>query len=213
MVKKILYTSLIAVITFIGCKKEGSNVDTQLGRDDAAFAIYENSFLDGLWKLNPDWATSVGYHKYDSLLVVPNDQSRSKMIDFTKVQLDSLSRFEVNTLSDANKIDYHLMQNQLESIQWSIQQQKSYQWDPSSYNVIGTFAYILNENYAPLAKRLRNFYQRMANIPAYYKEAEKQIKNPVVELTGLAVEQHTGGVRCNGKGFCRLVKENKYTCC
>src|SRR6202034_4063808 len=102
---------------------------------------------------------------------------------------DSLSRFEITTLTDANIIDYHLMQNQMQEMEWSIQELKSYQWDPSTYNVTGSFAYILNEHYAPLDKRLRNFFQKMSTIPAYYKEAEKQVKNPVTELTNLAVDQ------------------------
>jgi uncharacterized protein (DUF885 family) len=207
VIKKLLFTAALIITAFSGCKKDGQSVGPLQGKDDAAFAVYENSFLEGLWKLNPDWATSVGYHKYDSLLVIPNDQSRDKIVNFAKVQIDSLSRFEVNTLNDANKIDYHLMQNQMESIQWNIKQLRSYQWDPSSYNVIGTFAYILNEHYAPLAKRLRNFYQRMSTLPAYYKEAEKQIKNPVAELTSLAIEQHLGGVGVIEKDFVDSLKK------
>lgn len=206
MIKKLLFAAALIVAIYTGCKKDGS-VGPTLAKDDASFSIYENSFLEGLWKLDPDRATTNGYHKYDSLLAIPNDQSRDKMINFTKVQLDSLSRFEVTTLSAANKIDYNLMQNEMESVQWKIQQLKQYQWDPSSYNVIGTFAYILNEHYAPLAKRLRNFYEKMANIPAYYKEAEKQIKNPVVELTDLAVEQHLGGISVIEKDFADSLKK------
>jgi uncharacterized protein (DUF885 family) len=206
VIKKTLYTAALIITAFTGCKKD-SGMGPLLGKDDAAFAIYENSFLEGLWKLNPDWATTVGYHKYDSLLFIPNDQSREKMINYAKVQLDSLSRFEVNTLSDANKIDYHLMENEMELVQWQIKQLRSYQWDPASYNIIGTFAYILNEHYAPLAKRLRNFYEKMANVPAYYKEAEKQIKNPVVELTDLAIEQHLGGVGVLEKDFADSLKK------
>ena len=208
MIKKLLNTVIVLATALIGCKKDGSSIGPQGGKDDASFSVYENSFLNGLWKLNPDWATSVGYHKYDSLLVIPNDQSRDKMITFSKVQTDSLSRFEVNTLSEANKIDYHLMQNQLESIEWNIQQLRAYQWDPSSYNVTGTFAYILNEHYAPLPKRLRSFFQKMANIPAYYKEAEKQIKNPVAELTSLAIDQHLGGVSVIEKDFADSLKKS-----
>lgn len=212
MIKNIFVRLFLAVIIFmaalIGCKKEGgSGSGPLLGKDDAAFAIYENSFLDALWKLNPDWATSVGYHKYDSLLYIPNEQSRQKMMDFAKVQIDSLSRFEPNTLTVANRIDYKMMQNQLDYAQWQIQQLKAYEWDPSSYNVIGTFAYILNEHYAPLAKRLRNFYQKMANVPLYYKEAEKQIKNPVTELTSLAIEQNLGGVSVIEKDFADSLKK------
>jgi uncharacterized protein (DUF885 family) len=206
VIKKLLFTAALIAAAFTGCKKDGAAGPLQ-GKDDAAFTVYENSFLEGLWKLNPDWATSAGYHKYDSLLVVPTDQSREKMVNFAKLQIDSLSRFEVNMLNDANRIDYHMMQNQMESIQWSITQLRSYQWDPSGYNVIGTFAYILNEHYAPLAKRLRNFYQKMTNVPAYYKEAEKQIKNPVTELTSLAVEQHLGGVGVFEKDFADSLKK------
>jgi len=206
VIKKLFFTAALSFTFLSGCKKD-SSVGPKLGKDNAAFAIYENSFLEALWKLNPDWATTKGYHKYDSLLLIPNDQSREKMIDFTKVQIDSLSRFDENTLSDLNKIDYNLMQNQMESIQWSIQQLKSYQWDPSSYNIIGTFAYILNQHYAPLEKRLRNFYEKMANIPAYYKEAEKQIKNPVAELTSLAIDQHLGGLNVIEKDFADSLKK------
>lgn len=184
----------------IGCKKEGNSLPQEL-KDDSSFGNYENRFLDGFWKLNPDWATSVGYHKYDSLLLVPNDQNRDKMVHFAKVQLDSLSRFDVNILSQSNKIDYQIMQNQLQETEWSAQQLKAYQWDPSSYNVIGTFAYILNEHYEPLGKRLRSFYEKMSGIPSYYKEAEKQIKNPVTELTDLAIEQHLGGIGTFEKDF------------
>jgi len=200
VIKKILFTAVAFAVFFIGCKKDGS-MGPQSARDDGAFTEYENTFLDGLWKLNPDWATSVGYHKYDSLLQVPDDKSRSKMLDFAKLQIDSLSRFDVTTLNAANKIDYHIMQNQMELAAWRIQDLRAYQWDPASYNVTGTFAYILNEHYAPLAKRLRNFYQKMSNIPAYYKEAEKQIKNPVAELTDLAIEQHMGGLNIFEKDY------------
>ncbi|TSD68013.1 DUF885 domain-containing protein [Inquilinus sp. KBS0705] len=191
--RKILLLALY-VGAFTACKKDGQSNQNLSAKDDAAFTAYEDHFLEELWKNNPDWATSAGYHKYDSVLLVPSDKTRKALISFTKVQMDSLSRFDVNTLSDANKMDHRLMQNQLESMQWNIEQLKDYKWNPASYNVIGTFAYILNEHYAPLDKRLRHFYQKMQNIPAYYKEAEKQISNPVPELTSLAIDQHLGGV-------------------
>jgi uncharacterized protein (DUF885 family) len=203
---KLVLTVVIFIVALTGCKKENGS-GPMMGKDDAAFAVYENSFLEALWKQNPDWATTSGYHKYDSLLYIPNEQGRQKMMGFTKVQIDSLSRFEVNSLTEANRIDYKMMQNQMEYMQWQIQQLRAYEWDPSSYNVIGTFAYILNEHYAPLAKRLRNFYQKMANVPLYYKEAEKQIKNPVAELTSLAIEQHLGGIDVIEKDFADSLKK------
>jgi hypothetical protein len=178
----------------IACKKDSSVAPIAGSMDDLAFNSYEQHFLDEFWKLNPDWATSVGYHKYDSLLLIPNKSTREKQLNFAKVQLDSLGKYNPSGFLAANKMDYAIMQNQMSYLQWQIERQKAYEWDPSSYNVIGTFAYILNEHYAPLSKRLTSFYQKMAFIPAYYKEAEKELKNPAIELTNLAIEQHLGGV-------------------
>ncbi len=208
MIKKVLITTAVIGAAFTACKKEGG-VGPQQGRDDAAFSVYENSFLEGFWKLNPDWATSVGYHKYDSLLFVPDDKQSDKMLKYAKLQLDSLSRFDPTQLNEANKIDFHLIQNQMQMEEWKTQSLRAYQWDPSTYNVIGTFAVILNEPYQPLEKRLRNFYQKMANIPAYYKEAEKQIKNPVQELTDLAVDQSLNGINVFEKDFSDSLRKTK----
>ena len=205
MTRKITFLILCAAI-FMGCKKDGSTEEAG-GKDNAAFTVYEDHFLDAFWKLNPDWATSMGYHKYDSLLVIPTEKSREDMQIFIKRQTDSLSRFAVNELSVNNKIDYRILQNQLEYASWKMSVLKAYEWDPSSYNVIPAFACILNENYAPLAKRLRSFYERMATISAYYKEAEKQIKNPVIELTDLAISQHLGGLSVIEKDFADSLKK------
>ncbi|MDB4927458.1 DUF885 domain-containing protein [Mucilaginibacter sp.] len=206
MVRKILLLLIVCATLFIGCKKDaGSGPSDKKGNE--AFTAYEEHFLDALWKLNPDWATGEGYHKYDSLLVIPNEKSRDAMLNFIKLQNDSLSRFEVNDLSELNKIDYRLMQNHLDYTNWQIMILKAYEWNPTHYNVVGTFAQILNKPYAPLAKRLRNFYEKMADLPAYYKEAEKQIKNPVPELTDQAIEQQTGGINVMEKDFLDSLKK------
>jgi len=204
LAKKFLFIGLSTVVFFmmllIACKKDAGNGPT-LAKDDNAFNAYEGHFLEALWKLNPDEATTNGYHKYDSLLVIPNEKSRQAVLNFVRLQNDSMSRFESNQLSEANRIDYQILQNQLEFMNWKITILKQYEWDPSSYNLIGTFAYMLNEHYAPLAKRLRNFYEKMAEVPAYYKQVEKELKNPVQELTNLAIERHLNSIGVIEKDF------------
>ncbi len=205
MIKKLLPLALLILLVY-ACKKDNVSPDNS-AKDNTAFMAYETHFLEALWKLDPDWATSIGYHKYDSLTVIPNSSSRDAMINFTKVQMDSLAKYNPNILSDAIKIDYHLIQNQLDATQWAIQQEKAYEWNPGHYNNISVFAHILNDNYAPLSKRLRNFYQKMAYIPAYYKEAQKQIKNPAPELVALAAEQLNGGISVIEKDFADSLKK------
>jgi uncharacterized protein (DUF885 family) len=202
---------LLALLCFIivinACKKDSVVPDGR--KDDGTFTTYEGTFLDNLWKLNPDWATQEGYHKYDSLLIVPNSKNRDKLLDFYKSQLDSLSRYTITQLSPTNQMDYNILQNQFQYQQWQLELLKQYEWDPTYYNVLGSFAYILNEHYAPLDKRLRNFYEKMANVPDYYKEAEKEIKDPVVELTSLAVDQHLNGLSVFEKDFADSLKKSK----
>jgi len=197
---------ILLVLTFAGCKKDGAEIDEA----STPFDKYKQQFIDGLWKQNPDWASSEGYHKYDSVLVIPNDRSRNDQVAFIKSEQSQLAAFDINKLPAANQIDYRLMQNQLQLALWQTDTLKAYQWNPSSYNVIGSFAFILNEHYAPLATRLKSFYQKMANIPAYYEEAKKQIKNPVVELTSLAVDQHLNGVPVIEKDFADSLKKNQH---
>lgn len=196
--------ALLLVLAITGCKKDGATDESS-----TPFDSFKQLYIEGLWKQNPDWASSVGYHKYDSVLVIPNDASRANQIAFIKSMQAQLSSFELAKLPPLNQIDYHLIQNQLRSSQWQTDTLKAYQWDPSSYNVIGSFAFILNENYAPLATRLKSFYQKMEHIPAYYEEAKKQIRNPVIELTSLAAEQHLGGVSVIEKDFADSLKKTK----
>jgi uncharacterized protein (DUF885 family) len=203
--KTILFIGILSC--FLACKKDSSVAPMEGSVDDQAFNAYEQKFLDGFWKLNPDWATSVGCHKYDSVLLVPNKQNREKLLKFVKVQLDSLGKYNPTSFLQVNKMDHAILENQMDYMQWQIEQLKAYEWDPSSYNVTGTFAYILNEHYAPLAKRLTSFYEKMAAIPAYYKEAAKQIKNPVPELTSLAEEQLQGGLSIFETDFADSLKK------
>ena len=75
---------------------------------------------------------------------------------------------------------------------WEIDSFKSWQWDPSSYNVSGGFAQIINENFAPLDDRLRSVLARLENVPAYYAAAQANISKPTLEHTELAVMQNQG---------------------
>ena len=204
-----LFLCATAIAALAACNN-GSSDSKKSGSDSTlnnAFGQYEARFIDALWVVNPDWATSVGYHKYDSVLIVPDSAAAQAKLAFAQQQLDSLKTFDIKALNDANKIDYQLMQNYLHSVQWAINEQKSNEWDPSSFNVSNTFAFILNENYAPLESRLRSFAARLKYIPAYYEAAKKQVKDPVPELTALAIDQNNGGLSVFEKDFADSLKK------
>lgn len=161
---------------------------------NASFKAYEDRFIEQLWKENPEWATQVGFHRYDSLLTIPDAKSRALRLEFSKQQLDQLKSFDLHDLNLSQQTDYHLIQNYLESNVWSIEKERAYEWNPSAYNVSGTIAFMLAENYAPLHDRLHAIEQRIAKIPAYYEAAKGQIKSPALVLTDLAIQQNLGGL-------------------
>jgi len=188
--KKTILSISFAIVLFSCSKKE-----TVADKDaDKKFDNYKEYFVSELWKTSPEWASSQGFHKYDSVLVIPDAGNRDRQLSFSKAHLDSLQNYTPESLSDNNKTDYQMMKNLLESYAFSINEMKAFEWDPSGYNVSGSFAEILNGNYDSLENRLRNFSLKLKNIPAYYEAAKKNIKNPTVEHTALAIAQNLGGI-------------------
>lgn len=188
--KKTFLSIAVAVFLF-SYKKDATGADINA---DKKFDSYKEYFIEELWKTSPDWAASQGYHKYDSVLIIPNVENQKIVLTLSKVHLDSLKKYDLETLSDNNKTDYHMMKNLLESFIFSINEVKSSEWDPSGYNVCGSFAEILNGNYDALDNRLHNFNLKLTNVPAYYEAAKKNIKDPTIEHTELAIAQNLGGI-------------------
>ncbi|MES2761648.1 MAG: DUF885 domain-containing protein [Bacteroidota bacterium] len=189
--QKLIYALTITTI-LASCGGEGHKTEAPVNKD-AAFNNYKERFIEALWKQYPGWASNQGYHNYDSVLVIPNDAARTSDLAFCKANLDSLRSYDLNTLSDNNKTDYYMIEGQLKSAQWYINEYKAFEWNPSDYNVCGGFAEMLANNYDSLDTRLHNFYLRMKNVKTYYESAKQYIKNPTVEHTQLAIDQNLGG--------------------
>lgn len=201
--------SSVFILSACGQRQAPDNLQKKVTEADPAFSTYENYFLNMFWRQQPEWGTQVGFHKYDTLLNIPDEAYRKKTLDFVRQQMDSLKSFSLNQLNASQQIDYHLIQNQLESMAWVINEEKNFEWDPSVYNVTGLIAFMLSEQYAPLADRLHACYKRMQAIPSFYEAAKEQLKNPVKELTQLAINQNLGGIPVLEKDFADSVNSSQ----
>jgi uncharacterized protein (DUF885 family) len=159
---------------------------------ELTFNKYSQQFIDELWALSPTWALYSGKHVNDGYLDIPNQASRDKTLQFVKQQQAALAQFDPQLLSANELIDYKLLSNLVESMQWEITRFKGWQWDPSNYNVAGGFAQIINEDFAPLDERLGSVIARLENVPAYYEAARQNISEPTLEHTQLAIMQNQG---------------------
>lgn len=195
MIKNVQFNILgFFSVFFLLVSCSNKNAEKTSDSMDKAFEKYKANFILELWEINPDWATNIGYHEYDDVLLVPDETQLRTELSFALRHLDSLKLFHLDQLSDNNKTDFYLIKNQLELTQFYNQSLKSYEWDPTYYNIGGTFAYILGENYAPLENRISQFFKKMDKIPAYYAAAKKNIINPSALHTQLAIEQMEAGL-------------------
>lgn len=191
MRSSVIFSFLLAL--FFSCTNQNDK-NKNTGSENESFERYKQQFVEELWKIYPGWASSIGYHRYDSVLTVPSEAQREKEIAFNNAQLDSLKKFNAEKLSDQNKTDILMIRDFLNASTWGTNVLKAWQWDPSNYNVCGSFSEMLANNYDSLDNRLRNFYIRMKNVPAYYEAAKKNISNPTSEHTELAIRQNLGGI-------------------
>ncbi|MEZ9197788.1 DUF885 domain-containing protein [Shewanella sp. 10N.286.54.B9] len=164
----------------------------ELTEQSLSFQQFSQQFIDDLWVESPTWALYSGFHKYDGVLKVPNEQARQASLNFVNKQSALLASFDKNSLPAGLLTDYRLIENLIGEMRWNIETFKSWQWNPASYNVSGGFAQIINENFAPLDERLLSVLLRMENVPAYYEAARENISNPTLEHTQLAIMQNEG---------------------
>ncbi|GAA4449479.1 DUF885 domain-containing protein [Rurimicrobium arvi] len=169
------------------------NATEQSQKKSKNFHDYTERFTLQLWKQFPGFGSAMGFHACDSVLPIPDEQTRLADDAFAKAHLDSLNAFELSDLSDNDRTDYLMIRNYLQSVIWSNDTEKAWQWNPSQYNVCERFAEILNGSYSTLEARLRSISVRLGNVPAYYEAARKNILNPTREHTQLAIDQNTGG--------------------
>ena len=194
--KLILFITVLTIAACSPTPEQSGDEPTISSKQDvnAQFETFTESFLDEFWSYSPSWATYVGYYKYDDKLIVPNEAARSADRKFINRSLARLAEFDTELLSAGNATDYALIQNQLESSLWYMDEFKLHEWDPSTYNVANIFGLIMNTEYKPLDERLLTVTTRLQNVPAYYQAAQASINNPTAENTRLAIEQNTGAL-------------------
>ncbi|MDB5260779.1 MAG: hypothetical protein JWQ14_60 [Adhaeribacter sp.] len=166
----------------------------QVSKEDDRFDAFKDKLVLKFWKLHPEWATSQGYHKYDHVLTIPNADKRKAVVRSYKAFEKELKSFALNKLSDNNKTDYKMLQNFLRGGIWRIEEFKSYEWDPSEYNLGSSVAEILNGRYAGLSVRLRAISEKLRGSVDYYEAGIKNLRRPTLEHTQLAIAQNLGAL-------------------
>ncbi|MEJ6474810.1 DUF885 domain-containing protein [Pseudoalteromonas piscicida] len=198
MKKTALCMALAMAMGLTGCSLSSSSVETtpsasqQTVATNAQFSEFSQQFINDLWQQYPEASLWAGYGKYDDIITIPTQAARDASVAFSKAQLAKLQQFDLADLSNSQKIDYHLIENRLKRDIWHVETFKSWQWNPSNYNVSYGFATILNSRFKSDDEKLKLVLQRLQYVPAYYEAAQNNISNPTLEYTQLAIAQNQG---------------------
>lgn len=192
---------LLVMGSLFSCASETTKEEKTEQTPDQKFEAYKKSWVEKLWRMNPDWASAVGYHKYDSVLVIPTDKRRAGVSRTFKTRLSEMAAMDLKALSANNQTDYRMMENFMQYTIWQDSVLRPHEWDPSVYNIGGSVAEILNGRYDSLDTRLRAISHKLAKAPLYYETAIANLKNPTVEHTQLAILQNKGAAEIFGQAM------------
>ena len=161
---------------------------------DEQFRAHVGRVFDEMWREFPELAVRMGNYKYADQLTVPDRARRERSVAFYERQLAALKAFAAASLSPSNRVDLELMRNRFERNRWYVVTFRSWQWQPSMYNVGPDLDLVLDTEYAPLDVRLRHTLARLDKVPAYYAAAQASVADPTPEHIELALRQNKGAL-------------------
>lgn len=185
---------IIAVcLLFVACG-QSEEKEVEVIDQNQDFQSYTTTFVDHLWKTYPSWASSEGMHDYDSVLTIFNAEKRKEVRAFIDSNQRMLNRFDLNGLSELNQIDYYLIRDFLLKEKFYLDDMKGGQWNPAQYNLGGQFFNVLSYQGKSLEDRLSAINYKLDRVAEYYSYAKKNLKQPTLVHTDLAISQVSGSV-------------------
>jgi uncharacterized protein (DUF885 family) len=175
----------------------------------SSFGKLAEQFLDAYWQQDPEGALQVGYYRYADRLPACTAIRRAEQIAFADRWLKRFGQIDAKHLNASERTDLALIDNQLKSMKWYLTDFRSFEWNPSDYNVADGFARLLTTDYAPLDKRLATVLKRLKAVPAYYAAAKANLRNPTREHTELAIVQNEGAKGVLGDELDAQVEQSK----
>jgi uncharacterized protein (DUF885 family) len=173
---------------------------------DARFKAHSAQVLEEMWAEFPDFGIHNGNYKYADRMNVPDAARRNRSTAFYQRQLGELARFDPASLDPSHRIELVILKGRFERSLWELQTFRSWQWQPSTYNVANEIDLLLTTEYAPLETRLRHVMARLERIPAYYAAAAANIADPTLEHTQLAILQNRGALTVLGPELAKTVE-------
>ena len=160
--------------------------------DDDRFVEVARAALEGVYQANPEWATSLGDHRYDDQVSDRSEAGFRARVDLNQGILDDLDDIDPKKLSRANSIDYEILKERAEAVIFEIKEIREHRWNPTFYNPGNGIYNLLARDFAPLPERLQSVKARLEQLPDQLAAAKANLKNPPRVMTETAINQNQG---------------------
>jgi uncharacterized protein (DUF885 family) len=160
--------------------------------EDAKFVVLANRCLDAWRALDPEWATSLGDHRFDAQLTDRSQAGVERRVTFARACLDSLGAIDETKLLADNRIDRRILMTNLDSAVYAAETLREHSWNPLVYSAGDALYALVARDFAPLAERLRSVKGRLEAMPAVTEAARANLAHPPRIHVETAILQNDG---------------------
>ena len=172
----------ILVLTF--------STELKAARNKESFDKLSRQILETLQSFYPVQATSQGIHSYDHRLVDFSSGAVKRMkgdlADYTK----QLYKYRNYKFALDDRVNYQLIRSNVEIALLDLREIKWYRKSPQIYidEAVNGMYFLILSQHSPLSEKLPSIIARMKEVPALFKTATKNLKQPPEEYLDLASE-------------------------
>src|SRR5437868_5609798 len=172
--------------------------------EDDRFQKLAKDYIEGLLQVSPEYATSLGDHRFDDKLSDYSDEAEAKELKRAKDFRQQLEAFnDLTKLTGPNRVDVRLLKDNIDNEIFGIEELKEREWNPLLYNEsLANSLYLLGaRDFAPPEKRAASIKARLEKIPAVIAQAKANLKNPPQVYTETAIDQTQGAISLIKEGL------------
>ncbi len=164
---------------------------------DAKLESFFRGYLEEHFRQEPLSATGLGDHRFDNLLENPTRAARDRSLGLVRQTLRNLPKeVDRDALSPDGRIDFDILQHDLQTTIWLSENTRPFEEDPRVYN--GYFSdsvyALLTQSTLPRETNIANCIARMQVIPAIVATAKTELRHPPRPILDTAIRQNRGSI-------------------
>src|SRR5216117_1901531 len=163
---------------------------------DDAFQKIARDYIEQYLQSNPEDATELGDHRFDSQLTDYSPDARAKDLATQKEFRDKLNAIEGSQLTAANNVDFRILKENIDYQIFKAEELKESEWNPLVYmqSLANSLYLLVARDFASREQRTPNLRQRMEGIPRVIAQAKANLQHSPRVYTETAVEQTQGAI-------------------